>query len=70
MGQLAPQRLEIRQAGLADNSCFAVNDQLSRRERLGCACELAELLGPVIAAAGEDPDPAVVDRSNNEVEPT
>ena len=61
LGELAPQRLEIRQAGLADHGRFAVDDQLPRRKRLGCACDLAELLGPVIAAAGEDPDPAVVD---------
>ena len=61
LGEFAPQRLEIRQAGLADHGRFAVDDQLSRRKRLGCACDLAELLGPVIAAAGEHPDPAVVD---------
>ena len=61
LGELAPQRLEIRQAGFADHGRFAVDDQLPRRKRLGRACDLAVLLGPVIAAAGEDPDPAVVD---------
>jgi hypothetical protein len=61
LGELPPQRLEIRQAGLTDHGRFAVDDQLSRRKRLGCACDLAVLLGPVIAAAGEHPDPAGVD---------
>jgi hypothetical protein len=55
------QRLEVRQAGIAVHRRFAVHDQLVCRERFGRVCDLAELIGPIVAAARVDCDPLMMD---------
>jgi len=35
--ELPPQRLEVRQSGIAEDRCFAIDDQVTRGERCGRA---------------------------------
>jgi hypothetical protein len=57
--ELAAQLLEVRQARVAEHGCFPVDDQIVRRQSLRRLRDLVELLRPVIAAAGIDPDLAI-----------
>ena len=58
--ELAAELLEVRQAGVAEYGGLAVDDQIVRGQRLRRLRDLVELLRPIIAAAGIDADPAVV----------
>src|SRR5207237_7507599 len=54
----SPQSLQVRHPGIAEHRCFAVDDPIAIRQNLRGACNLAELLGPVVAAARIDGDAA------------
>ena len=56
-GELASQRLKIRQPRPAQHGGLAIRDQLVRRERLRGLCDRSELPRPVVAAARIDDGP-------------
>ena len=59
--QLAAQGLEVGQPGIAEYGRLAVDDEVVPRECFDSLCDLVEVIGPIIAAAGIDGDAPMMD---------
>src|SRR4051812_18511346 len=54
MSQFATQRLKVRQAGVAHNSCFTIDDCFAHLQLRRCFGDRREFIGPVVTATRID----------------
>jgi len=59
--KLAPQRVKVGKANIATHGRLAIDDEVVRGECFGRVRDLAELVGPIVAAARIDGDAGTMD---------